>query len=273
MKRKKMSITIIFALLIIVGVTFVVIHQQQVKAERIAQEKRETEKRFLKTTTAAVDTAYQTRADKDIQTAETAVSKLSSHQKAEKSQLTQKLTQLKSYLKQISDVNTALAKATQSKTEEDIKATQALIDKETSNYLKADKTEAQNKLSALIAQITKEKAEMEAKTKAEGQAKQQASEVAQQASNTLQTPSVETYSQAPQQPYQAPEQHGSTQTYQAPAQPAGGNSYTPPAPTQPSNTAPTKPATGGGISNGTGGVVIDPGNPTGSEGEMGPWMP
>lgn len=226
-----MLLSIIFALLIIAGVTFGIVHQQQAKAERIAQEKRETEKKLLKTATAAVDTAYQARSDKDIAYAETAVSKLSSHQNADKSQLIKKLTQLKSYLKQISDVNIALSKATQSKTEEDIKATQALIDMETSDYLKADKTEAQSKLSTLIAQIAKEKAETEAKTRAEAQAKQGASEALQQASNAVQAPSVETYSPAPQQPYQAPTQSNSTlapqQNYQE-AVPNGGNTYTPP---------------------------------------------
>ena len=231
MKHKKLILSLVLILCIFAGTTFGFIHQKQAKAERIAQEKRETEKKLLKTATAAVDTTYQTRADKDTQTAETAVSKLNSRQKADKRQLIKKLTQLKSYLKQIFDVNTALSKATQSKNEEDIKATQALIDMETGDYLKADKTDAQNKLSTLIAQIAKEKAETEAKTKAEAQAKQVASEALQQASNAVQAPSVETYSQAPQQPYQAPTQSNSTlapqQNYQE-AVPNGGSTYTPP---------------------------------------------
>src|SRR5574337_1097361 len=226
MKHKKLILSLVLILCIFAGTTFGFIHQKQAKAERIAQEKRETEKKLLKTATAAVDTTYQTRADKDIQTAETAVSKLNSRQKADKRQLIKKLTQLKSYLKQIFDVNTALSKATQSKNEEDIKATQALIDMETGDYLKADKTDAQNKLSTLIAQIAKEKAETEAKTKAEAQAKQVASEALQQASNAVQAPSVETYSQAPQQPYQAPTQS------------VGDNSYTPPAPSATPSPAP-----------------------------------
>lgn len=268
MKRKKMLLSIIFALLIIAGVTFGIVHQQQAKAERIAQEKRETEKKLLKTATAAVDTAYQARSDKDIAYAETAVSKLSSHQKADKSQLIKKLTQLKSYLKQISDTNTALSKATQSKTEEDIKATQALIDMETNDYLKADKTGAQNKLSTLIAQIAKEKAEAEAKTKAEAQAKQVASEALQQASNAVQAPSVETYSQAPQQPYQVPTQS------------AGGNSYTPPAPSAtpspaPSPTSPPSPAAGSGVATGNAsGITNSPGGwDSPNNVAMGEWRP
>lgn len=231
MKHKKLILSLLIILCIFAGTTFGFIHQKQVKNDRMAQEQLDKQRKMLKQAATAVDTAYQARSDKDIAYAETAVSKLSSHQKADKSQLTQKLTQLKSYLKQISDVNTALSKATQSRTEEDLKATQALIDMETNDYLKADKTEAQNKLSTLIAKIAKEKAEAEAKTKAEAQAKQVASEALQQASNAVQAPSVETYSQTPQQPYQAPTQSNSTlapqQNYQE-AVPNGGSTYTPP---------------------------------------------
>lgn len=228
MKHKKLILSLVLILCIFAGTTFGFIHQKQVKDDRMAQEQLDKQRKMLKQAATAVDTAYQARSDKDIAYAETAVSKLSSHQKADKRQLIKKLTQLKSYLKQISDVNIALSKATQSKTEEDIKATQALIDMETSDYLKADKTEAQNKLSTLITQIAKEKAETEAKTKAEAQAKQVASEALQQASNAVQAPSVET---APQQPYQAPTQSNSTlapqQNYQE-AVPNGGSTYTPP---------------------------------------------
>lgn len=268
MKHKKLILSLVLILCIFSGITVGFIHQKQVKDDRMAQEKLDKQRKMLKQAATAVDTAYQARSDKDVAYAETAVSKLSSHQNSDKRQLIKKLTQLKSYLKQISDVSIALSKATQSKTEEDIKATQALIDMGTSDYLKADKTDAQNKLSTLIAQIAKEKAETEAKTKAEAQAKQVASEALQQPSNAVQAPSVETYSPAPQQPYQAPTQS------------AGGNSYIPPAPSAtpsptPSPTSPPSPAAGSGVATGNAsGITNSPGGwDSPNNVAMGEWRP
>ncbi len=142
--------------------------------------------------------------------------------------MTNKLSQLKSFLKQISDVNAALSKAIQSKTEQDIKATQTLIDKETDAYLKNDKAEAQNKLNALSAQITKEKAEKEAKAKADAAAAKaaaDAAEVPRQADAVVQASNQPAYNEAPQQYYQQPAQdNGGSYT-----QPTSGSGYMAPA--------------------------------------------
>ena len=81
MKPKKIIFSIILILLVTIGITFSLVHQNQVKAERIAQERRKTEDKNLKVATAAISTAYQTRADQAIKKAETALSKLSKHQK------------------------------------------------------------------------------------------------------------------------------------------------------------------------------------------------
>lgn len=214
-------------MLVTIGITFSLVHQNQVKAERIAQERRKTEDKNLKVATAAITTAYQTRADQAIKKAETALSKLSKHQKTNQTRLSTKLTQLKGFLKQISNVNDSLAKATQSKSEQDIKATQALINQETDDYLKTDQTTAQNKLNALIAQIAKEKAEAKSKSKSEAQAQQAVSEASQQTDYTAQTSDYQTYVEAPQGAYQTSDRANSTlapqQNYQAPAQNSNNN--------------------------------------------------
>lgn len=229
MKPKKIIVSIILILLVTIGITFGIVHQNQVKVERIAQERRKTEDKNLKTATAAIKTAYQTRTDQAIKKAETALSKLSKHQKTEQTKLTTKLTLLKGFLKQISDVNDSLAKATQSKSEQDIKATQALINQEIDDYLKTDQATAQNKLNALIAQIAKEKAEAEAdaKSKSEAQAQQAASEASQQADHTTEVSDYQTYVEVPQGAYQTSDRANSTlapqQSYQAPAQNSNNN--------------------------------------------------
>ncbi|MDG4962484.1 hypothetical protein [Pseudolactococcus raffinolactis] len=225
MKPKKIIFSIILILLVTIGITFGIVHQNKVKAERIAQERRKTEDKNLKVATAAITTAYQTRADQAIKKAETALSKLSKHQKTNQTKLTTKLTQLKGFLKQISNVNDSLAKATQSKSEQDIKATQALINQETDDYLKTDQTTAQNKLNALIAQIAKEKAE--AKSKSEAQAQQAVSDASQQTDHTTEVSDYQTYVEAPQGAYQTSDRANSTlapqQNYQAPAQNSNNN--------------------------------------------------
>ena len=233
MKPKRIICSLILILLVTIGITFGVVHQNQVKAGRIAQEIRKTEDKNLKTATAAITTAYQTRADQDIKKAETALSKLSKHQKTDQTKLTTKLKQLKGFLKQLSDVNDSLAKTTQSKSEQNIKATQALINQETNDYLKTDQATAQNKLNALIAQIAKEKAEADAKSKSEAQAQQVVSEASQQADHTTEVSDYQTYVEAPQGAYQTSDQANSNSTL-APQQnyqeavPNGGSTYTPP---------------------------------------------
>ena len=262
MKPKKIIFSIILILLVTIGITFGIVHQNQVKAERIAQERRKTDDKNLKVATAAITTAYQTRADQAIKKAETALSKLSKHQKTNQTKLTTKLTQLKGFLKQISNVNDSLAKATQSKSEQDIKATQALINQETDDYLKTDQTTAQNKLNALIAQIAKEKAE--AKSKSEAQAQQAVSEASQQADHTTQASDYQTYVEAPQGAYQTSDQANNNSTlapqqnYQAPAQ---------------STQIPNAPNGGNGTPNGAG-ITDSPGGwDTPNNAGLGPWMP
>ena len=81
MKPKKITFSLILILLITIGITFGIVHQNQVKADRISQEKRKTEDENLKVATDAITIAYQTRTDQEIKKAETALSKLSKHQK------------------------------------------------------------------------------------------------------------------------------------------------------------------------------------------------
>lgn len=262
MKPKKIIFSIILILLVTIGITFSLVHQNQVKAERIVQERRKTEDKNLKVATAAITVAYQTRADQDIKKAETALSKLSKHQKTEQTKLTTKLTQLKGFLKQISNVNDSLAKATQSKSEQDIKATQALINQETNDYLKTDQATAQNKLNALIAQIAKEKAEADAKSKSETQAQQATSGASQQADHTTEVSDYQTYVEAPQGAYQTSDQANITlvpqQNYQAPAQ---------------STQIPNAPNGGNGTPNGVG-ITDSPGGwDTPNNAGLGHWMP
>lgn len=268
-----MILSLIFALLISASVAFGIIHQQQVKAERILQEKQETGKIELKMATSAVDTAYQTRSDKDIKNAETALSKLGVNNKTEQTKLTGKLTKLKGFLKQISDINTTLTKAIQSKSEQDIKETQTLIDKENNTYLKNDKVNLQNRLNALITLIAEEKADADAKVAAE-ETKRQADTAAARAVQPATQPA---YTEAPSQSYTPPAQGGGgytppAQNYTPPAQGytssqgGGGNTYTPP--TQPAKpTQPPSSANASGIPNSPGGWD-SPNNA-----EMGAWMP
>ena len=69
MKPKKIIFSLILILLVTIGITFSIVHQNQVKADRIAQERRKTEDKNLKTATAAITTAYQPRADQAIKKA------------------------------------------------------------------------------------------------------------------------------------------------------------------------------------------------------------
>ncbi len=264
MKPKKIIFSLILILLITIGITFSIVHQNQVKADRIAQERRKTEDKNLKVAIDAITIAYQTRTDQEIKKAETALSKLNKHQKTDQTKLKTRLTQLKGFLKQLSDVNDALAKATQTKSEQDIKATQALISQETDDYLKTDQATAQNKLNALIAQIAKEKAEADAKSKSEAQAQQAASEASQQADHTTEVSDYQAYVEAPQGAYQTSDQANNNSTlapqqnYQAPAQ---------------STQIPNAPNGGNGTPNGAG-ITDSPGGwDTPNNAGLGPWMP
>lgn len=276
MKPKKIIFSLIPILLITIGITFGIAHQNQVKADRIAQERRKTEDKNLKVATAAITTAYQTRADQEIKKAETALSKLSKHQKTDQTKLTTKLTQLKGFLKQISNVNDSLAKATQSKSEQDIKATQALINQETDDYLKTDQATAQNKLNALIAQIAKEKAEADAKSKAEAQAQQATSGASQHDSGIS---DYQTYVEAPQGAYQTSDRANSTlapqQSYQAPAQNSNNNGNASGITDSPGGTAGYQPWGEWQSSNGNAsGITDSPGGwDTPNNAGLGPWMP
>lgn len=248
MKNKKVLLSLLVGLILIGGAVFGVIHQQQIKAERIAQEKQEAlikaEKKNLSHATSAVESAYKTRDKKEIELAHSAISKLDDKQKKDKLSLTTKMTALNGFIKQVSDVNTSLNKAIQSKSDKDIQATQVLIDKETNPYLKSDKASAQKKLDDLKTKIAKEKADKAEKAKADAEAKAKAE--AQADANTQTTDfnqGIQNNSdsgggyQEPQ--YQAPE-------YQAPVDNTP-QYQVPPAP--PVNNAPVAPPSGGGANN------------------------
>lgn len=239
MKNKKVLLSILVGLILIGGAVFGVIHQQQVKAERIAQEKQEAlikaEKKNLSHATSAVESAYKTRGKKEIELAHSAISKLDDKQKKDKSSLTAKMTALDGFIKQVSNTNASLVKATQTKLDTNIKATQALIDKMTDSYLKSDKESAQKKLNDLKNKIIKTKSDAKAKadanTKAKAQANIQTNDFNQGVQNN--SYSGDGY-QEPQ--YQAPEYQApvdNTPQYQAP-------------PAPPVNNTPVAPPSGGG---------------------------
>lgn len=160
MTKKKFIVTI-FMVVLVGSVSFGVIHNKKVEAERIAQEeqnaKHKKEKKLLDKAKKSVDEAYKTRKEDDTKTAETAISKLMANQKKDKQELTDKLTKLKGLLKQLEEVNKQLTKTEKSKSQQDIDDTQKLIDKLIDEYLKADKETAQKKLDEIKQQLVKEK--------------------------------------------------------------------------------------------------------------------
>lgn len=260
MKKKNIIICIIVVVIVLGGsVAYGVIHRNnEVKAEQLERQKLEEqiekEKKALKSAELAVDTAYKTRSDEDIDKANEAIEKLNDNQKTDKTKFTDRMEKLNGFLKLISDVDEAIAKATESKSDADINAAQSLIDKETDEYLKNDKLSAQKRLDELKAQITKEKekqkldAENKAKAAKAAQAQQTAQNEANQQAQTdeaaqqNQASNQQAYQEQPQQQYQEP-------ANQSPAQP----NYTQPAPAQPtpsqptpSTPAPSAPAGGGG---------------------------
>lgn len=237
MKNKKVLLSLLVGLILIGGAVFGGIHQQQVKAERIAQEKQEAlikaEKKNLSHATSAVESAYKTRGKKEIALAHSAISKLDEKQKKDKLSLTTKMTALNGFIKQVSDVNTSLNKAIQSKSDKDIQATQVLIDKMTDSYLKSDKESAQKKLNDLKNKIIKAKADADAKVKAEEQANAntQTTDFKQGAQNNSYSGGSYHEPQYQTPEYQAPVD--STPQYQAP-------------PAPPVNNTPVAPPSGGG---------------------------
>lgn len=255
-------ITVIFITALVIGVGMYRVAQRdnKVQADRAAQQKLdaqvENERKALETAKAAVDTAYKTRLDKDINTANDAIKKLNENQKAEKTQLTARMTKLASLLKQIAAVDAAIKKAEESRTDADLEAAQDLIDQETDPYLKDDKAAAQKRLDKLRTQIANERAQQQ--LEAEQQEQTTPTEESTQPSseeqpNTQETqpeqqnpePEQPAYSEQPQPSYPQPIQPAPVQPTPAPIQPETPNPEPPPSQssdgggnTQPSQSVP-----------------------------------
>ncbi|MBC2135324.1 hypothetical protein HCA93_03245 [Listeria innocua] len=225
MKIKKKTMIIAVATILIVGISFGVIHHQKVEAERIAQEEQDAklkeEKEALDITKKAIDEAYKTRNEKDIKTAEAAISKLNDNQKKDKVSLTDKLTELTKLLNQLNDVNKQLSKTEKSKSQADIDATQQLIDKLTDDYLKKDKDTAQKKLDEIKTQLSTEKEQAE-KAKKEALVTQESNEDATQA-ETFQ-PTQPQYQEQPEPAYTLPVENGTSAPTYPPSTTDGGAS-------------------------------------------------
>lgn len=227
--------TVITALVICGGMYRDAQRNNKVEADRIAQQKLdariEKEKAALETAEAAVNTSYKTRLDKDIDTANEAIKKLTENQKAEKTKLTDKMTKLAGFLKQISAVDKAIKKAEESRTEADIKAAQDLIDKETDPYLKDDKKAAQKRLDDLKTQIANEFAQqqLEAEAQEQTEATEEPIQPSEEQPNVQeiqpeqQNPVIEqpAYNEQPQPSYQQPVQQDPMQP--APIEPETSN--------------------------------------------------
>ena len=251
-----MVTTVITALVICGGMYRDAQRNNQVEADRVAQQKLderiEKEKETLQTAEAAVNTAYETRSDKDIDTANEAIKKLTENQKAEKTKLTDKMTKLAGFLKQISAVDKAIKKAEESRTDADIKAAQDLIDKETDPYLKDDKKAAQKRLDDLKTQIANELAQQQLEAEAQKQTEptEESIQPSEEQPNTQEiqpeqqtpAPAQPAYSEQPQPSYSQPVQPDPVQP--APIQPESSNPE--PSPSQSSdkggNTQPSESA-------------------------------
>jgi len=228
-KKRTLTVAIIVLIIIAGGAFGIIHHNNEVQAEKIAKQKEQIqkEKDILENAKLATVKAYESREKNDIDTANEAINKLADRQKENKSELNDKMIKLEAFLKQITNVNTALAKATTSKSSSDIDSAQSLIDKMTDDYLKNDKSAAQKKLNDLKEQITKEKAKIEADNKAKKGAEESVQQV--QKTQTVQSPTEteqpqQTY-QEPQQSYQQPEttQQAPQQNYQQQVQPQQGD--------------------------------------------------
>lgn len=230
-----MVTTVITALVICGGMYRDAQRNNKVEADRIAQQKLdariEKEKAALETAEAAVNTAYKTRLDKDIDTANEAIKKLNEDQKAEKAKLTDKMTKLADFLKQIAAVDDAIKKAEESRTEVDIKAAQDLIDKVNDPYLKDDKEAAQKRLDDLKTQIANELAQqqLEAESQVQTEATEESTQPPEEEPNVQeiqpeqQNPVFEqpAYNEQPQPSYQQPVQQDPVQP--VPIQPETSN--------------------------------------------------
>lgn len=251
-----MVTTVITALVICGGIYRDAQRNNKVEADRIAQQKLderiEKEKETLQTAEAAVNTAYKSRSDKDIDTANEAIKKLTENQKAEKTKLTDKMTKLAGFLKQISAVDKAIKKAEESRTDADIKAAQDLIDKENDPYLKDDKKAAQKRLDDLKTQIANELAQQQLEAEAQEQTEptEEPIQPSEEQPNTQEiqpeqqtpAPAQPAYSEQPQPSYSQPVQPDPVQP--APIQPESSNPE--PTPSQSSdnggNTQPSESA-------------------------------
>lgn len=255
-----MITTIMTALIICGGMYRDAQRNNKVEADRVAQQKLDTriekEKEALETAEAAVNTAYKSRLEKDIDKANEAIKKLSKNQQAEKAKLTDRMAKLAGFLKQISAVDKAIKKAEESRTDADINAAQDLIDKETDPYLKEDKVAAQKRLDDLKTQIANELAQQQLESEEQVQTEPteeptQPSEEQPNAQETQpepQNPVAEqpVYNEQPQPSYPQPVQPEPVQPI--PIQPETSNPE--PTPSQSSdnggNTQPSESASEGG---------------------------
>ena len=257
-----MITTIMTALIICGGMYKDAQRNNKVEADRDAQQKLDTrmekEKEALETAEAAVNTAYKSRLEKDIDKANEAIKKLSKNQQAEKTKLTDRMAKLASFLKQISAVDKAIKKAEESRTDTDIEAAQDLIDKETDPYLKNDKEAAQKRLDDLKTQIANVlaqqqlEAEPQVQTEPTEEPTQPSEEQpdAQETQPEQQNPVTEqpAYNEQPQPSYPQPVQPDPVQT--VPIQPETSNPE--PTPSQSSddggqgNTQPSESTSEGG---------------------------
>lgn len=234
--KKRAAIAILALILLTGGIVYGVHHNNEVQARELAQKKHEerVQKNLdkLKSAEDAVDQAYKTRDGKEIESAKVAIDGLSDNQKNDKTKLNENLVKLVDLLKQASDLKVAMDTATKSRTDEDIKAVQALLNKVTDGYLKNDKKTIQDQLDTLKEQIVKDnekkkdkaKADAEAQVAANAQAQQQ--QQAQVNAEQQAARNQQAYQEQPQQNYQAPAQ-------QTPSQPSvGGGNPLPSGPTQ-----------------------------------------
>jgi hypothetical protein len=246
-----MITTIMTALIICGGMYKDAQRNNKVEADRDAQQKLDTrmekEKEALETAEAAVNTAYKSRLEKDIDKANEAIKKLSKNQQAEKTKLTDRMAKLAGFLKQISAVDKAIKKAEESRTDADINAAQDLIDKA-----------AQKRLDDLKIQIANELAQqqLEAEPQVQTESTEEPTQPSEEQPNIQETqpeqqnPLTEqsAYNEQPQPSYPQPVQPDPVQP--VPIQPETSNPE--PTPSQSSddggqgNTQPSESASEGG---------------------------
>ncbi|MFD1902276.1 hypothetical protein GQR36_23860 [Enterococcus termitis] len=147
MKLSKKSIIIGVAAVLLVGggTGGFILHNNQVQAQQLKEkeEKKAAYDQLKKDVEAAIDKAYETRKEEDLKTAEEAIGKL---KEKDQEKPKERFAKLQSFLVRIKATDTAVTKAEKSKSDEDIKSAQALIDTETDDYLKEDKKGHQARL-------------------------------------------------------------------------------------------------------------------------------